>query len=140
MRSRMLALAATALLATAGGIAVSSCASDEEKGTVDVAQAAKATADKGTARMTMNMRVSGLGLPGPIAIKAQGVTALGEPRGRLAIDRGPLLALIGATAEGNRHLDLTINGADLYAKPPRIEGLAVPGGKPWVALDLKALA
>ncbi len=35
---------------------------------------------------------------------------------------------------------MIVDGADVYARPPRIEGLTVPGGKQWVALDLEALA
>jgi hypothetical protein len=140
MGSRVQAFAAAAVLATGGGVAVSSCGSDEGNGRVDVAAAAKTTAGKGTARMTMSMRMSGLGLPDPISIKAQGVTALSEPRARLSIDLGPLLTLVGAPAGEDRDLEMILDGADVYVRPPRMEELTVPGGKQWVALDLEALA
>ncbi|MDQ4071986.1 MAG: hypothetical protein M3088_03780, partial [Actinomycetota bacterium] len=136
----MLAVAATALLATGGGAVIASCGSDEDKGAVNVGQAAKATAAKGTARMTMQMRMSGMGLPEPIDLKARGVTALGEPRADLSMDLGPVLELVGAPAGGGRSLEMLVDGADLYVRPPRIEGLTIPGGKRWLALDLRALA
>ncbi len=136
--SRLLALAATAVLATGGSLAVSSCGSND-RSPVDVAEAARATAGKGTAQMTMHMRLQGLGLPSPVVLKAKGVTALAEPRARLSMNIGPLLALGGVPPGGDQDLELTIDGADLSAKPPRIEGLNIPGGKQWVALDLKEL-
>lgn len=140
MRSRLLVLGVTAVLATGGGVAISSCGSDEDAGKVDVAKAAQATSSKGTARMTMRMRMSGLGLPAPITINARGVTALGEPRSRFSMDLGPLLALVGGSAPGGEELDVVLDGADIYVKPPRLEGLTIPGGKRWLALDLEELA
>ena len=140
MRSRMLSFAAAVVLATGGGVAVSSCGGDEDKSTVDVAEAAKATAAKGTAEMTMNVRLRGLGLPDPIAIDAKGVTALAKPRSRFSMDLGPLLTLVSAPAGGDRDLEMIVDGADVYARPPRIDGLTIPGDKPWVALDLGEIA
>ena len=137
---RLLALAATAALATGGGAAISACGSDDDKSTVDVGQTAKATAAKGTARMSMDMRMRGLGLPNPVTLKAQGVTDLDEPRAQMTMDLGPLIALVGAPTNGGKNLELTVDGADVYAKPPRIEGLTIPGGKQWIGLDLEELA
>lgn len=138
MRSRILALVATAFLCTGGGVALTSCGDDG--GSVDLAKTVRATADKGTARTTMKVRVSGLGLPGPLAFTAKGVTALAEPRGRLTLDLGPLLTLVGAPAGGDRGLELIVNGADVYAKPPKLDGLTIPEGRSWITLDLAALA
>jgi hypothetical protein len=138
-RSHILALAATAVLATGGGLALASCGSDG-KSPVGVAQAANTTAEKGTARVTMHMRLRGMGLPLPVELKATGVTALAEPRARLSINIGPLLALGGAPPGGDQNLEVTFDGADLYVKPPQLGGLTIPDGKRWVALDLKELA
>jgi hypothetical protein len=135
---RLLALAATGLLATGGGLAVASCS--DEKSTVDVAEAAASTADKGTARISVRLRMQGLGAPSPLVLEANGVTALAEPRARLTVDIGPLLALGGPPPAGDQNLELTVDGPDLYAKPPPLPGLTIPGGKQWVALDLKELA
>lgn len=138
MRSRLLALVATTALCAGGGAALSSCG--DEGGSVDLGKTVRATADKGTARTTMKVRISGLGLPGPLAVTAKGVTALREPRGRLTIDLGPLLTLVGAPPGGDRDLELIVDGADVYAKPPKLDGLAIPGGRSWITLDLAAIA
>ena len=136
--SRFLALVAMAAVAASGGLAVASCGDD--KGTVDVAEAANSTASKGTARMSMRLRLQGLGLPSPLVLEAKGVTALAQPRAKLSLDIAPLLALGGAPPAGDQNLELTVDGPDLYAKPPPLPGLTIPGGKQWVALDLKELA
>ena len=138
LRSLLIALLVTAAVA-GGGLALTSCGADEAAG-VDAAQAAEATGKQGTARMTMRMKMSGLGLPAPMTVKADGVTALREPRARIKMDLGPLLALTGAPRETKGDLEMLIDGADFHVKPPELDGLKIPGGKSWVALDLRAVA
>jgi len=138
MPSRLLALLVTVTVA-GGGLALTSCGAEEAAG-VNAAQAAEATGKQGTARMTMSMKMSGLGLPNPMRLKADGVTALREPRARIRMDLGSLLALAGASRETKGGLEMLIDGADFYVKPPKLDGLRIPGDKSWVALDLRALA
>lgn len=119
-----------ALLAGAVPV-VSGCGAEEAAG-VDVAEAAQATAAKGTARMTMTMRMTGLGLPQPMDVKAEGVTALGEPRMNITFDFGNLLAAAGAQGVGK--MAMRVDGADLYVQPPEIQALNLPK---WISLDLR---
>lgn len=138
MPSRLLALLVTVAV-TGGGLALSACGAEETAG-VNAAQAAEATGKQGTARMTMRMRMSGLGLPTPMTVKADGVTALRESRARITMDLAPLLALTGAPSASKGNLEMVIDGADLYVRPPELDGLSVPGGKSWVRLNLRVIA
>ncbi|MGI8945859.1 MAG: hypothetical protein ACR2GL_06440 [Thermoleophilaceae bacterium] len=135
MRSSLSALLVTAAVA-AGGLAISSCGAEDVS--VDVAEAAAATGEQGTARMEMTMKMDGLGLPTPITVRADGVTALRKPRTRFEMDFGPLLSLAGAGGEGT--VEMVLDGASIYVKPPQLDGLDIPGDKPWVAVDLGAAA
>ena len=114
--------------------ALSGCGAEEAVG-VDVAKAAEATREKGTARMTMTMRMSGLGLPGAIEVPAEGVTSLVEPRADFTMDVGNLLQI--GTGDPGGKIRIVFDGADLYVDPPKLEGLRLPGGGGWIALDLR---
>ena len=94
---------------------------------------AGATAEKKTARMTIKMSVSGAGLPIPLDVNAKGVTALGSSAGKLTIDLAPLLSLAGAPQGTPGDLEVRFRGGTLYAKPPKLPQLQVPGGKSKVA-------
>lgn len=136
------ALAAAAILVPGAALA-SGCGSDdvEKAAGVDVAQAAQKTAAKGTARMAMRMEMTGMGLPSALKLDAGGVMALGEPRGRLSMDLGPVLQSFGVPALADAQLEMLIDGARLHVKVPELPGLpSLPGGKSWVGLDLEQLA
>lgn len=102
---------------------------------VDASRAAAATSEQGTARMTMTMRMSGLGLPGEMEVTADGVTALDEPRADITLDFGNLLSLLGPGG-GDGKVRILFDGSQLYVDPPAIEGLALPNDGGWLALDL----
>lgn len=121
------------LLTLLAGVApaVSGCGAEEVAG-VDVAKAAQATSAKGTARVTMTMNMKGLGLPTPVDVEAKGVTALGEARMNVEFDFGALLAAAGAGGVGT--MEMRLDGADLYIKPPEIQALDLPE---WIGLDLR---
>ena len=123
----------------AGGTAVAGCGTDDAVG-LDVAKAADATAKKGTARITAKVSVAGAGLPLPLDVDAKGVTALDESKGKLTFDLAPLLGLAGAPQGTPGDLELRFAGGTVYARPPRIDQLRVPGGKAWVSLELGRVA
>ena len=123
----------------AGATTVAGCGGDEAAG-LDVAKAAEATANKGTARIAVNVRVEGAGLPLPVDLDAKGVTALGAAKGRLTFDLAPLLATAGAPQGTPGELELRFDGGTLYARPPELGELKIPGGKRWVSLQLPKLA
>jgi len=123
----------------AGGIAVAGCGADDAVG-LDVAKAAAATAEKGTARIAVKVSVAGAGLPLPVDVSAQGVTALNAPKGKLTFDLKPLLGLAGVAEGTASALEVRFDGGSIYAKPPKLDELKVPGGKPWISLELPKLA
>jgi hypothetical protein len=132
MRSRLLALLALPALCAP---ALAGCGAEEVAG-VDVAKAAAATTGKGTARMTLRMHMTGLGLPSAIDIEAHGVTALGAPRMNIAFDFGELLSAAGAQGlDGG--VEMRLDGAHLYVRPPEIQALDLPE---WIGLDLRRVA
>lgn len=134
-------IAPLCVLATlgAGATAIAGCSAGEATG-LDPAKAAAATAKKGTARVTISTSVEGAGLPLPLSFEAEGVSSLDSPEGRFTFDFGPLLALAGAPSGSSGALELIVRGGTVYAKPPKIPQLRVPGGKPWVSLELPKLA
>ncbi len=123
----------------AGGTAVAGCGADDAVG-LDVAKAAEATAQKKTARIAIKVSVEGAGLPLPVMLDAKGVTALDSSRGKLTFDLGPLLGIAGAPQGTPGDLELRFDGGSLYAKPPKLDALPIPGGKAWVSLELAQLA
>jgi len=123
----------------AGATAVAGCGADDAVG-LDVAKAADATAQKGTARIAVNVSVAGAGLPLPVDLSAKGVTALDSSKGRLTFDLKPLLALADAPQGTPGALEVRFDGGSIYAEVPKLDELKVPGGKPWVSLELPKLA
>lgn len=123
----------------AGGIAVAGCGGDGDAG-VNVTRVAEATTEKGTARIAVNVSVEGAGLPLPVDLSAKGVTALDSAKGKLTFDLKPLLALANAPRGTPGDLEMRFDGGSLYAKVPKLDELKVPGGKPWVSLELPKLA
>lgn len=135
--SRRVLLPLLALLAVLvpGALVASGCGAEEAAG-VDVAKAATATSAKGTAEVDMEVRLSGMGLPGTMELEAEGVTALSEPRMDLEFDLGSLLSAFGVPA-GDAEIRVKIDGAQLYVRPPAIAGFQLPDGAKWASLDLR---
>ena len=138
MRKFLTFVCVAAGLGGAAGV-VSGCGAERAVG-VDVASAADATAAKETARVALTTRVQGAGLPAPIVIKATGVTALGASRGTMTFDLAPLLTLLGSAPDGAGRLELRFDAGRLWAKPPALGVLKIPGGKHWVSLDAPRVA
>lgn len=131
---RLVPLAAAAALVAP---ALTGCGAEKAAG-VDVANAASVTAAKETAAYSMRLDFDGLGL-GRVRLPVTGVTSLTEPKMTARADIAPFLSSIGIPLRDGR-VDLRVDGKDLYLKPPRVPGFDVPGGKTWIALDLKRAA
>lgn len=125
-------LAALAALAPAA-VAASGCGSDDLP-SVTPAEAAASTREAESARMTIAVKMSGLGLPQPMTFKGKGVTALSGPRMDFTMDFGPVLALLGAGNDGTTRF--VVDGGRILVDPPAIPGLQLPGGATWVTADL----
>ena len=85
------------LLCLAVAPVIAGCGSDDVKDLAggDIAKAAERTAAQKTARMTMTMQMSGMGLPGTVKLDATGMMDLTKPRGTIAFDLGRMLQGFG---------------------------------------------
>jgi len=139
---KLIALLCVVVGIGAGSTAVAGCGDDEATGDggLNVSRVAASTAEKGTARIAVKVSVEGAGLPLPLELDAKGVTALDSSAGRLTFDLRPLLGLLNAPQGTPGDLELRFDGGTIYAKPPMLDELKVPGGKPWVSLALPRLA
>lgn len=137
MRKNITSLAVLAAVAI-GGTVAAGCGSEDAG--FDIDKAAAATAEKKTARVTSKVSVEGAGLPLPIELDAKGTTSLTSAEGKLILDLEPLLGLAGAPAGTPGDLEVRFQpDGTLYAKPPKLDQLKIPGGKQWVSLELPAL-
>lgn len=116
-------------------VPLSGCGSEEPAG-VDIAAAAQATEQRGTAQMTMTIRVTGMGLRQPVTMRADGVTALDKPQADIELDLDELVEEIGL--EEVENVKIRLDGSQLYAKVPKLPGVDLPSE--WLAIDLRALA
>ena len=136
MTRRPLALlAALAALVPAGAVAAG--CGDDELSSVSADEAAASTRQAETARTTMAMKISGMGVPMPVNVRAEGVTSMSEPRMDVTFDFGQLAQAIGA---GDGKVRMLLDGGDVFVKPPAIQGAELPGGASWITADMgKAL-
>ena len=132
MTRRPLALlAALAALVPAGAVAAG--CGDDELSSVTADEAAASTRQAETARTTMTMKISGMGAPMPVSVRAQGVTSLSEPRMDMTFDFGQMAQALGAQDGKVRVL---LDGGDVFVKPPSIQGSELPGGASWITADI----
>jgi hypothetical protein len=119
------------------GLVAAGCGEDESF-SVSAAEAAKATRAEEAAKVTFKADVQGAGLPVPISLKGQGVSAISDAKMDLTFDFGSLLQLAGAkVADGKARV--LLDGGDVWVDPPAVEGLDLPGGATWVTADLTEL-
>ena len=130
---RLLLALVAALMTLTASVAAVGCGSDDLP-SVTAADAAAATREAETARIAMNVRMSGMGLPAPMSIKARGVSAMAAPRMDMTMDFGPILKSFGADADGRTRM--VLDGGRLLVDPPSLPGVELPGGATWVTADL----
>lgn len=119
------------------GFGLTGCGEDDGATfSMDGHRAAAATAQQGTARLDMTLRMSGLGLPGELEVTAEGVTALGEPRADITMDFGNLLGVLGA-GDGDGKVRILFGSGRLYVDPPAFEGIELPNDGGWIGIDLR---
>jgi hypothetical protein len=130
MRRLLILLAALAAL-----VPLAAGCGDDDEFSVSASEAAAATREAEGAKVAMTMKMRGMGLPVPLTTKADGVTALTEPRMDVTFDFGSLMSLGGAGGDGKTRV--LVDGADVFVDPPAIRGLDLPGGAQWVTADLR---
>ncbi|MGH9226664.1 MAG: hypothetical protein ACRD2W_23400, partial [Acidimicrobiales bacterium] len=95
-----------------------------------VRQAADKTAAAGSARVTLNVALSGAGVSA--AVTGDGVLDLDERRGALNLDLGSL----GSSLGGSRSVEAVLDRGGLFVKLPAL----LTAAKPWLKVDLAALS
>lgn len=142
--SRLVAALVAASILVLGAVLAAGCGSEdvEKVAGVDVAQAAKKTAEKGTAKMDMTISITGGGVPQPVSLKASGVTALDRPAARMTIDFGPVAQSFGVPIPTDAaKIEMLFEGSRFNAKVPAIPGLpSLPGNAGWVQVDVAKIA
>lgn len=145
MSKRLLALLTAVFLAFAAFVAVG-CGSDSDSGSgssgggsgktvdVDLQKTFDATKAKGSAEFMAKMTIKtdketmGLGITGKADFKAN--------KWDLSFDAAKLLASAGVPGSGDGNVRIIVDGKKLYAQIPAIQGLTLPGGAKWIAVDL----
>jgi hypothetical protein len=123
------ALAAAVLLAGCGGTA------DQLD---PLALAAERTANADSARFEMTMEMAGAGQA--FAATATGAVDNASQRATMSMDLSGLAQAFGAPAgTGSMSMDMVMDGQVIYMRFPLLTQM-LPGGKPWVRLDLVELA
>jgi hypothetical protein len=125
-------LAVLTLVAAVAVPVVSGCGS-EDLPSVSIADAAQATRDAHTARMTLRTEVRGFGLPGTYAFTGEGVSATDAPEMDVTFDLSTLVEDRAARAR------VVVDGGRVYADVSDIEDVELPGEAWWVTVDLARL-
>jgi hypothetical protein len=55
------------------------------------------------------------------------------------VDLAELLAFAGQSGAAEP-MEIRLDGSRLFVRPPELPAITIPGGKPWVAVDLRGLA
>jgi hypothetical protein len=121
LASLLACLAAAVLVTGCGGSA------REAVQLESVAQAATLTAEAGSSRFELRMTMDAGGQS--VAVDASGAFDFAGSRGRMTMEAGQL----GGTFE------LRLDGTVMYMRMPEGLGMALPGGKRWLKVDLEGL-
>jgi hypothetical protein len=124
--------ALVALLLAIPATAVAGCgATSAVQNAVDpVAQAAQHAADAGGAQMTLHLVISAAGQT--IPMDGSGVVDERAGQGRFTLS-------LSVPGTGAMKMDEILTGHTVYVHMPAALGSALPGGKPWIKLDLDKL-
>ena len=140
-------ISALVVLASMAAIAVAGCGAEELSPQAAVAEAATKTGEAGSARVSgtrsaalvcSGARVSFTGeltgIPGgPFTISGQG--EFSGQRGRMTIDMSDFAASTGGAFAGE--MEMVMDRFVIYMKFPPELASQLPGGRPWIKIDLK---
>lgn len=132
MRRLLLLLALLALVPLACGGEDVQKAADEVSPEAPIAQAAAKTRDAGSARFSVRATIEG----GPAAGTMTGEGVFAGRKGTMAMD---LSGLGGGGAFTDGKMEVVFDGLVFYLKFPPAITQTLPGGKPWIKMDLAAL-
>src|SRR5918996_4151943 len=101
-----------------------------------VSRAAAEVQDAATFRMSFSMTMSGLpdAPSGSITFAGTGAFDYRRQAGRMTMDMGSMLGSLAPP--GSTRVDMIIDGLVMYMRMPFLTRL-IPGGKPWLELDLE---
>lgn len=127
MRRTLLPVLLTLALAACGGDSLS----------FDPAASAAQTKDAKTAKVSFDTKISGSGQA--VSMNGEGEVDFQNRSSRMTFDVGDLLRASGAPAAQDEKWTIVTQGLVLYINAPSFAA-KFPGGKPWLKLDIAALA
>jgi hypothetical protein len=139
---RLLILLSLSLAALTAGCGGSEPGADVSLPTVrSLGQVAARTESAGSYRFEMTMRMSMPGHPEAFELSAEGAVDRTGRRATMSMDFGSLTELVpGAGLAGDDlTMDMVFDWPVAYMRAPFLSG-RLPGAKPWVKLDLAAMA
>jgi hypothetical protein len=133
-----------ALACAASAVVVVGCGSSSSSsgGSGDpVAFAAAASTSAPGYKMTMNLKVSSPQLPNPITATGPGEFNVPSKAGsfNLAMDLGNSPQVTQALGSSTLNIEEIIKAPIIYVKLPSVLTSRIPGGKPWLKIDLAKL-
>lgn len=128
MRSLLLLPFLALVLATA-------CGGEELSPQAAVAEAATKSQDAGSSRVVLELTMTGLA-PEPLSITGEGIQDPEQQLARFTIDLSQVAGLTGGGVDLGE-IEMVLDGSALYMRLPFLEGA---GLKPWVEIDLRAIA
>lgn len=136
--------AAVTLVACCAGVAVGAagCGSSSVTNVVDpVAKAATLSSAASGYRMTMSMQMSSSALPTPITASGNGSFQVPERQGAFTLNMSFGSSPAIAQVLGSHTLAMTelLRGTTVFVKLPAALASKLPGGKPWLKVDIAKL-
>jgi hypothetical protein len=123
---------ASLLLAALAGLSIAACGSEELSPQAAVAEAADKTSDAGSARVSFTGTVAGIP-GGPFTMTGEGEFA--GQRGRMTFDMSDFAEGTGGAFGGE--MEMVMDRFVIYMKFPPELAAQLPGGRPWLKIDLK---
>jgi len=128
MRSLLLLSFLALVLATA-------CGGEELSPQAAVAEAATKSQNAGSSRVVLELTMTGIA-PEPLSITGEGIQDPEQQLARFTMDLSQVAGLTGGGVDLGE-IEMVLDGSTLYMRLPFLEGA---GLKPWVEIDLRAIA
>jgi hypothetical protein len=136
MKRRLRASRALALALLVPVLAVACGKPVDESALRAVSRAAAEVQDAETFRMSFSMTMSGIpdAPSGSITMSGRGAFDYRRQAGRMTMDMGSMLGSLAPP--GSTRVDVIVDGLVMYMRMPFLTRL-IPGGRPWLELDLE---
>jgi hypothetical protein len=142
LRGLTAALVCTGSVLVASGCGSSTSSTSSSNAADPVAKAAAASAGAPGYRMTMTMQISSPALPKPLTATGSGSFSIRDHAGKFALtmDFGNQPQVAQALGSSTFRIEEIIKAPIVYVKLPAAIAQKIPGGKPWLKIDLAKAA